>query len=135
MAMRKTAVTLLAACVAGAGCGGGEGPNEKRFDGESKQVAAVIDRLQDYARDSDGPRICSELLTPQLSSYIARSFDTSCHRRVNAQLGDEATTITVRRLRVQGPLASATVTEANRNVTGIAFVKRDGHWRISRISG
>jgi hypothetical protein len=129
-------MALLAACVAAAGCGGGgEGPNEKRFDGASKQVAAVIDRLQDYARDGDGPKICSELLTPQLSRYIASSFDTTCPRRVNEQLGDEATTITVRRLRVQGPLASAAVTEANRNVTGIAFVKRDGEWRISRISG
>jgi hypothetical protein len=134
--MLKTAMALLAACVAAAGCGGGdEGPNEKRFDGESKHVAAVIDRLQDYARASDGPKICSELLTPQLSRYIARSFDTSCHRRVNEQLGDQATTITVRRVRVEGPLASATVTESNSNVTGIAFVKRDGHWRISRISG
>ena len=134
--MRKTTMALLAVCVAAAGCGGGaEGPNEKRFDGESKHVAAVIDRLQDYARDSDGPRICSELLTPQLSRYIARSFDTSCQRRVNDQLGDEATTITIRRVRVEGPLASATVTESNSNVTGIAFVKRDGHWRISRISG
>jgi hypothetical protein len=128
-------VALLALCVAAAGCGGGEGPNEKRFDGESAHVAAVVDQLQDYARDSDGPRICSELLTPQLARYIASSFDSSCHQRVNEQLGDRATTITVRRLRVQGPLASATVTEANSNVTGMAFVKRDGHWRISRIRG
>ena len=66
--MRKITVALLAVCVAAAGCGGGdEGPNEKRFDGESAHVAAVVDRLQDYARDSDGPRICSELLTPQLA--------------------------------------------------------------------
>ena len=98
-------------------------------------MAAVVDRLQDYARDSDGPRICSELLTPQLARYIASSFDSSCQQRVNQQLGDDATTITVRRLRVEGPLASATVTEANSNVTGMAFVKRDGHWRISRIRG
>jgi len=136
MRIKTTGVAFLVACTTVAGCGGGdEGPNEKRFDGEPKQVAAVVDRLQDYARDGDGPKICSELLTPQLARYIATSFDTSCQRRVNAQLGDRATTITVRRLRVEGPLASATVTEANRNVTGIAFVKRDGEWRISRIRG
>jgi hypothetical protein len=136
MRTKTMLVALLASSMAAAGCGGGgEGPNEKRFDGESAHVAAVVDRLQDYARDSDGPTICSELLTPQLSRYIASSFGTSCPKRVTAQLGDQATTITVRRLRVEGPLASATVTEANRNVTGIAFVKRDGQWRISRISG
>ena len=129
------AVLLASTAVAGCGGGGDEGANEKRFDGDSQDVAAVVDRLQDYARDSDGPKICADLLTPQLARFIATSFDTSCEKRVSAQLGAEATTITVHRLRVDGPLASATVTEANRNVTGIAFVKRDGEWRISRIRG
>lgn len=116
-------------------CGGDEGANEKRFDGDSEEVAAVVDRLQDYARESDGSKICSDLMTPQLAGFIARTFDTTCARRVADQLGAEGTTITVRRLQVQGPLASATVVEANRNVTGLAFVKRDGEWRISRIRG
>jgi hypothetical protein len=118
-----------------AGCGGNEGPNEKRFDGDSKDVAAVVDQLQEYARLSDGPKICSELLTPQLEDYISKSFDTSCEERVNDQLGDADTTITVRRVKVEGPLASATVSENNGAVTGMAFVKRDGEWRISRIRG
>ena len=74
-------------------------------------------------------------MTPQLAQFVASSFDTSCEKRVSQQLGDDATRITIRRLRVDGPLASATVTEQNRNVTGMAFVKRDGEWRISRISG
>jgi hypothetical protein len=118
-----------------AGCGGDEGPNEERFDGESKDIAAVVDQLQEYARLSDGPKICSELLTPQLEDFIADSFDTPCEERVNEQLGDANTTITVRRLSVNGPLASATVSENNGAVTGMAFVKRDGEWRISRIRG
>ena len=118
-----------------AGCGGDEGPNEKRFDGDSKDVAAVVDQLQEYARLSDGPKICSELLTPQLEDYISKSFDTSCEERVNDQLGDADTTIIVRRVKVEGPLASATVSENNGAVTGMAFVKRDGEWRISRIRG
>ena len=128
-------MVLLLALAAGAGCGGDDGPNAKRFDGDSKDVAAVVDRLQEYARDSDGPKICSDLMTPQLAQFVASSFDTSCEKRVSQQLGDDATTITIRRLRVDGPLASATVTEQNRNVTGMAFVKRDGEWRISRIRG
>jgi hypothetical protein len=124
----------LACGVVGA-CGGDEGPNEKRFDGDSADVAAVVDRVQTYAREGDSSKICSDLMTPQLAAYIARSFDTTCARRVDEQLGSKGTTITVRRLQVQGPLASATVVEANRNVTGLAFVKRDGKWRISRIRG
>jgi hypothetical protein len=135
MRLKRTGVALLVSSLGIAGCGGEDGPNEKRFDGESKEVAAVVDRLQEYARESDGPRICSELMTPQLARFIASSFETSCQRRVNEQLGDEATTITVRRLRVEGPLASATVEEESAKVTGMAFVKRDGAWRISRIRG
>jgi hypothetical protein len=133
--MRIGVLMLLLACVVAAGCGDDDGPNAKRFDGDSKDVAAVVDQLQEYARLDDGPKICSELLTPQLESYIGKSFDTSCEERVNEQLGNADTTITVRRLRVDGPLASATVTENNGNVTGMAFVKRDGEWRISRIRG
>jgi hypothetical protein len=126
--------TLVLVCTALGACGGGNGANEKRFDGDSADVAAVVDRLQTYARDGDGSKICSDLLTPQLSQFIATSFNSSCAKRVADQLGAK-TTITVRRLHVDGPLASATVVEANRNVTGMAFIKRDGEWRISRIRG
>jgi hypothetical protein len=126
--------TLVLACTALGACGGDQGANEKRFDGDSADVASVVDRLQDYARGGDGSKICSELMTPQLSQFIATSFKTSCAKRVADELGAK-TTITVRRLRVDGPLASATVVEANRNVTGMAFVKRGGEWRISRIRG
>ena len=125
---------LLVSAALGA-CGGDEGANEQRFDGDSADVAAVVDQLQDYARAGDGAKICSDLMTPQLSRFIASSFGTSCAERVSEQLGAKGTTITVRRLRVDGPLASATVVEANRNVSGMAFVKRDGEWRISRIRG
>jgi hypothetical protein len=136
--MRVRALGIGAIVVAWAAlsaCGGDEGPNEKRFDGDSADVAAVVDRLQDYAREGDSSKVCSDLMTPQLAAYIARSYDTTCARRVGEQLGSNGTTITVRRLEVEGPLASATVVERNRNVTGLAFVKRDGKWRISRIRG
>jgi hypothetical protein len=135
MLLKRTSLALLLLPALAAGCGGDEGPNEERFDGESADVAAVVDQLQEYARLDDGPKICAELLTPQLESHIERSFDTDCEERVNEQLGDAETTITVRRLRVDGPLASATVSENNGAVTGMAFIKRDGEWRISRIRG
>jgi hypothetical protein len=136
MRLRATGVAALAlVCATVGACGGDEGPNEKRFDGDSADVAAVVDQLQTYAREGDGSKICSDLMTPQLAQLVASSFDTTCARRVADQLGGKRTTIDVRRLQVEGPLASATVVEANRNVTGLAFVKRDGQWRISRIRG
>jgi hypothetical protein len=136
MLAKRTGVALLLVPAILAGCGGGdEGPNEKRFDGDSADVASVVDELQRYARLDDGAKICEELPTPQLESNIERSFDVACEERVNEQLGDADTTITVRRLRVDGPLASATVSENDGKLTGMAFVKRDEEWRISRIRG
>jgi hypothetical protein len=132
--MRLTLLALSALLLVSA-CGGDKGANENRFDGDSADVAAVVDQLQTYAREGDGAKICSDLMTPQLSRFIADSFGTSCAQRVTTQLGSDSATITVRRLQVEGPLASATVVEGNRNVTGLAFVKRDGEWRISRIRG
>jgi hypothetical protein len=132
--MRLRMIALCALLLVSA-CGGDKGANEKRFDGDSADVAAVVDQLQTYAREGDGAKICSDLMTPQLTRFIENSFSTSCAKRVSDQLGEKGTTITVRRLRVDGPLASATVVEQNRNVTGMAFIKRDGEWRISRIRG
>jgi hypothetical protein len=135
MQLKRIGVAVLLLPAVAAGCGGDEGPNEKRYDGDSADVAAVVDELQRYARLDDGAKICAELLTPQLERFIERSFDVGCEERVNEQLGDADTTITVRRLRVDGPLASATVSENNGKLTGMAFVKRDEEWRISRIRG
>src|SRR4051794_15796783 len=69
----RTAWALALAGLAMAGCGG-DGPNAKRFSGESKDVAAVVDRVQEYAHDGDAAKICDDLLTPQLARFIAKSF-------------------------------------------------------------
>jgi hypothetical protein len=133
MRRSTTACLLLVVLLAFAGCGGG-GANEKRFSGDSKDVAAVVDRLQDSARQGDSGVICDELLTKELTAFISKSYGKACSARVAEQLTKQ-TTITVDRLQVQGPLASATVKEQNGHITGLAFIKRDGEWRISRIQG
>ena len=42
--------TLVLVGAALGACGGDGGANEKRFDGDSADIAAVVDRLQTYAR-------------------------------------------------------------------------------------
>jgi hypothetical protein len=133
MRFKRHGLALLLIPAIVAGCGGDEGPNEQRFDGDAQDVAAVVDELQRYARLNDGASICAELLTPQLESDIERSSELACPERVNEQLGDADTTITVRRLRVDGPRAFATVNETDRKLGAIEFVQRDEEWRINRI--
>jgi hypothetical protein len=135
MPLKRHVLALLLVPALLAGCGGDEGPNEQRFDGEASDIAAVVDELQRYARLSDGASICEELLTPQLESEIEGSSELACPERVNEQLGDADTTITVRRVRVDGTHAFATVTETNRKVTTMEFAKRDEEWRIDGMRG
>jgi hypothetical protein len=125
---KQIARTCIAALALLAGCGGDEGPNEQRFDGDAADVATVVDKLQSYARLDDGAKICEELL-------VADSSDDGCEERVNDRLGDADTTLTVRRLRVDGQRASASVTDGRGKVIAVTFVESDGDWRISRMRG
>ena len=91
-------------------------------------MATVVDKLQSYARLDDGAKICEELL-------VEDSSDDGCEQRVNDRLGDADTTLTVRRLRVDGRRASASVSDGRGKVIAMAFVESDGDWRISRLRG
>jgi hypothetical protein len=128
MSIQTMRASLLALAVLLAGCGGDEGPNEKRFDGDAADVATVVDKLQAYARLDDGAKICEELL-------VESSSGNGCEERVNDRFGDADTTLTVRRVRVDGARASATVARDNGTVIRLAFVERDGEWRIGSIRG
>ena len=117
-------------------CGGSPGPNEKRFSKDAdRRVAAVVDQLQQHARSDESKEICEDLLTPEFRRFIEKSYKTSCATRVKEQLVAPSATFRLEKLQVTGPLASATVKEQNGALTGIAFVKRDDEWRISRIQG
>jgi hypothetical protein len=135
MRFKRHGLALLLVAAILAGCGGDEGPNEQRFDGEGSDIAAVVDELQRYARLNDGASICEELLTPRLESEIERTSELACPERVNEQLGDADTTITVERIRVDGARAFATAKETNRKLTALEFANRDGEWRIDRMRG
>jgi hypothetical protein len=128
MSMQIARICLVALAFVVGGCGGDEGPNEQRFDGDAANVATVVDKLQSYARLDDGAKICEELL-------VEDSSGDGCEERVNDRLGDADTTLTVRRLRVDGRRASATVTDGRGKVIAMAFVESDGDWRISGMRG
>jgi hypothetical protein len=134
MRTRALAVAGLAV-LAVTGCGGSspDGANAKRFSGERRDVARVVDALQSAARSGDAHKICSELLTGNLAAEIGARVGTSCEAQVKRQLVSDGETLAVQRLLVRGTVAVATVREQNRNISQLVFRRQGGDWRLSGI--
>lgn len=125
-----------AGCLLLAGaCGGDDGPNAKRFDGEKKDVAAVIDELQTAARDDKPGRICDEIFASQLRALIERETGESCADRMRAQIINEEAKFTARRVKLDGKnKAIVNVTDGAGNRSVLYMAKTDGEWRVVQIA-
>jgi hypothetical protein len=136
--MRTTpaaSVALLALLLAGCGGGGGndEGKNAKRFSGDQKKVAQVIDDLVAASHAGDTNKICTEIFTAGLAKAVATRNKKTCAATVQSQLIGPTEDITVSTIRVQGSTAFLTVREQNKNVSRLSLVQQDGGWRINTI--
>jgi hypothetical protein len=100
------------------------------------QVRQVLTDLQTASRDGDGDRICNELFTPKLAALVSASSDAgSCTAEVKNQLFSPDVQIEVQSVDVSDASnASATVEEANGNVSKVFLVKQDGQWRIRSVT-
>jgi hypothetical protein len=103
---------------------------------ERDAVEQVMSDLQSASRDGDGQRICNEIFTPKLSDSVTRSAATgSCASEVKAKLFSPKARIEVQSIAVQDASnATATVEEANGNVSNVFLVKQDGRWRIRSVT-
>ena len=125
-----------AGCLLLAGaCGGDEGPNAKRYDGDKKDVAAVIDDLQQAARDDKPKVICDEVFASQLRALIERETGESCADRMRAQIISEEAKFTARRVKLDGKSkAIVNVTDGAGNRSVVYMAKSDGEWRIVQLA-
>jgi hypothetical protein len=136
----RRSVAVLTAILAGsafAACGGGgepEGANAKRFSGEKKRVAAVVDELEAASRDGDAKRICDDLFSDKLAGVISVRAGGTCEDQVRKRQLRKNASITVLSLRVGSAAANADVEEQNQNRTTLKLVKLDGDWRIDSIT-
>jgi hypothetical protein len=116
-------------------CGGDDGPNAKRFDGENKDVAAVIDDLQSASRENEPERICKEVFAPALAKAIARETSSSCPKRVGELLVSEDATFKAGGVRMDGTeKAVVNVTDKAGNKSILYMAKTDDGWRIASIA-
>jgi hypothetical protein len=127
------AVAALAATVVG--CGGHDplGPNAKRFHGDRRAVAAVVDDLVGAAHDGDTHRICREIFTSALALAVAERAGSSCEAAVRRDLVVGREQIRVLRIVVKPPQAQATVREVRGKRSRLVLLRHDGMWRISAI--
>jgi hypothetical protein len=129
---------LAAAAVAAAGCGGGgggdkTGPNAKKFTGDKRDVAQVVDDLVDDAHAGDAKAICTQIFTSALAAAIGQRNKTTCETAVKKQLVTPDERIAVTAISVKAPQAQAIVQEQNGNKTRLQFLKLNGRWQINAL--
>ena len=126
----------LAGCLVLTGaCGGGDGANAKRFDGDQQDVAAVIDDLQSAAREGKADTICEDVFSSGLTKAVERETGGSCEKRVRSTLVSKKTTLTADGVRLDGKeKAIVNVTDGRQNHNVLYLSKFDDGWRITRIA-
>jgi len=136
----RLAGVVAAAVVAAvllAGCGGDNKPTgdtSTKSDNETA-VKQVMADLQAASRAGDGNRICTQIFTPKLADSVTKSSTTgSCAKEVKQKLFSRKAQITVQNVDVPNPAnATATIKEANGNVSNVFLVKQSGRWRIRSV--
>jgi hypothetical protein len=103
---------------------------------EQDAVEQVLTDLETASREGDAARICEEIFTPKLAASVSRSSNSgSCASEVKAQLFSPDAAIEVQDIEgPDGSNATATVEEANGNVSTVHLVKQDGQWRIRSVT-
>ncbi len=125
---RRLAILPIALTALVAGCGQTDSSTE--FQGAERQVANVIEDLQEAAVEGEERRICRQLLTAELAR---RSGD--CNRAVTEALDETDITaaLAVEDVRISGTRATARVAagtdEKQRSTLRLERVGRD--WRIA----
>ena len=138
-----TALAIAAAALAG--CGGDSGTEKKVADATANKAAndAAVDAavkqvmadLQTASVAGDGKRICTQIFTPKLADSVTESAKSgSCAKEVKKKLFSRKAKITVQNVDVPNSAnATATVKEANGNISNIFLVKQSGRWRIRSV--
>ena len=137
--MRRTPVLLAAlAAVVLAGCGGQGTKNTdstKDFEGDQKAVATTVEELQKAAKDRDGTKVCSDLVTAELRDQISA---TNCSKVVKDAIREtDEVDLRVTSVKITGDKAVAQVKEKTgedkSRTRTIDLQKTAGRWRISAL--
>ena len=138
MNVRRPLIALVSGAVlAAGGCAGAADDSAEDFKGEQQAVAKTIEDLQEAGSQTDGNKICEQLLTRELVARIRRAGAASCSEAVEDAISDaDAFEITVEKVAIQGNRATATVKseagdDERTDTLTLAKVGRD--WRVDGL--
>ena len=119
------------------GCGGdddGGGGNADRYEGDERDVAAVVDDFAEAGRDGDGARVCEEVFAAALTRNVERESEQTCETEVEENLPEGEYELEADEIDVNGLSATADVTDQDDNRSVLHMVKTGDEWRILRIT-
>lgn len=128
-------VALAFALAGCAGQGKGNTDSAKEFAGEQKAVATTVEDLQKAAKERDGRKICSDLITAKLRDAISSS---NCGEAVDDAIREtDEVDLEVTKVEIDGSSASALVKEDTGDETSrtrtLELEKAAGRWRIAAL--
>jgi hypothetical protein len=134
--MRRPQITLplvLAALVAG--CAGGAS-SASDFEGEQKQVADVVEKLQSAGEAGDARVICEEVLAKALRDQI-QAAGSNCEQELDKAIKDaDDFELDVESVEINGDTATAKVKGRDGGedrVRDFEFVREGQDWRATSL--
>jgi len=135
------AAAVVTTATALAGCGGSSSDDTKATSVKTTKaegnaaVKQVMADLQTASRAGDGRRICTQIFTPKLANSVTASAKSgSCAKEVKKKLFSPTALITVQNVDVPNTAnATATIKEANGNLSTVFLVMQSGRWRIRSV--
>ena len=124
----------LLAVLALAACGGAGDDSTQDFDGAERDVAAVIEDLEEAAQEDEPRRICEALLARDLRTKIG----SDCEGRIQKALDQTDTfALTVESVRVSGTTARARVETGvdEEQIEVVELVREGDAWKLSGLPG
>jgi len=129
------AVALALVLTGCAGQGNSNTDSTKDFSGEQKAVATTVEELQKAAKERDGRKICSDLITAKLRDAIS---DSNCGEAVDDAIREtDEVDLEVTKVTIDGTTATALVKEETgedeSRMRTLKLEKAAGRWRIAEL--
>jgi outer membrane PBP1 activator LpoA protein len=133
----RSALTICLLALLLSACGSSAPRNSAEdFSGEDKAVAAVIEALEQSAREDDPARLCTKLLSEQLLATLKQQ-GTNCTTAVSEAFDDASSKdLTVDDVSINGTTATAKVTSgagSSEKTDTLALEKSGASWKISSL--
>jgi hypothetical protein len=130
-----TALLALLAALTLAACGAAGTDSSSDFEGDDRDVASQVEKLQSAAADDDYAEICNNLLAPAIKEQIPSGM--TCEKAVQAAVeATDTSELKVTKVDIDGDTATATVESGSGDsavTRTITLTRPQNNWLISKL--